>query len=574
MRSILLVFLTVLLSVSLFSCGGGSTVTGVSVSPESTDVPLGGSTTITASSSASIVENVTGEKVRFSFRVNESGATLDVINDRLDGNSQAKVIYRAGTRPGNDVVQVSFDSGATATVQIRVGTGQPVAPLQVEQVGATTVRVTVKDTRGLPINGANVLLSINIGQLGSTSGTTNGDGIFETSFTLPSGVTSARVTATVQGVSASANVSTADTSVARIQLSQRGSTPGAGGAMQVQVQARAFDRSSRPVSQVLLNFSIQGAGTVTPVTGTTDANGVVLVTVTLPAGVNSTSLAAVSGTITQTLTVTRQTSQVGSIQLEQFGTRVRATVLDSAGNPINGAQLNFAISAGTVTATGTTDSNGIVEVTFSLPAGVNSARLTAISGNVEASLNVQRAQTQVATIRLEQFGSSIMATALDSSGTPLPGVQLNFRITAGTIGATGTTNDNGIAEVTFTLPEGVNTARVMASSGTVSATLDVVRPERSGGKASVLSATEETEAGALRLEVEGMSARVWVHDMQGKPLEGKKLDLAISVGTLGQAQGITNINGLFETTLSIPAGGESPLLTAECDGMSISIVVP
>jgi len=490
MRTICYVLLVLVLSINLHSCGGGSTVTAISVEPESNNVPLGGSTTITAKSSKSIVDNVTGEKVRFSFRANESGATLDVINDRLDGNGEAKVIYRAGTRPGNDVVQVSFDSGATGVVQIRVGPAEPVAPLEVSQIGTNTVRVTFKDTWGLPISGAHVLLSIDIGQLGSTSGTTNSNGVFETNFSLPSGVNSAQVTATIQGISASTEVSTSDRGIARIQLSQRGSKPGDGGAIEVEVQARAFDSSNRPVENIRLNFSIRGAGSVSDEYKSTDVNGVALITVSLPVGVNSTSLVAVSGNITQNLTVTRQSTQLSSIELEQF---------------------DF----------------------------------------------------------------SIFATAIDSAGTPLQGVLLNFQITPGTIGDPPPTNENGITETKFALPEGVDTARVMASSGSVSATLDVVvvRPERSRINAGKFSTPQGLQAGSLHLETEGSSVRAWVYDHQGNPLEDKLLSLDISSGTLTQTRGVTNVNGLFETTITLPAEDKEALLTAECDGISITIVM-
>lgn len=566
-------FIPLLLFFLLTSCGGGSTVTSVTLTAENTEVPLGGSTQITAKSETAITENVTGEKVHFTFRVNESGGRLDVVNDRLDGNKEAKAIYHAGTRPGNDVIQASFNSGATATTQIRVGTGQPVAPLSIAQIGTTTVRVTVTDSRGIPIPEANVDLSINIGTVSPTSGTTNANGILEANFTLPAGVTSATVTATVQGVTAMATVSTADTSVARIHLSQRGTTLSADGSVAVQVQATAYDRASRPVPSVQINFSIRGSGSVAPSQGNTDANGVLLPTVTLPAGVNSTQLVAISGSISQTLTVQRQPTQVASIVLEQFGNRVRATVADISGRPINGAEVNFAISTGTVTPSGRTDSNGIVEVPFVLPDGINTARLTAVSGNIEASLNVQRAHTQVATIRLEQFGSTILATASDEGGRPLQGVQVNFRITVGTIGSTGTTNDNGIVEVTFELPTGVNTARVMASSGNVSSTLDVVQTERSGANRSLPREFQKSGVATIRLEVDGPTARVWVGNAGGHPLESVPVRLSLSRGSVEPAEQLSNVNGLAEARISVPGVGQS-LLTVESGGMTATFRLP
>lgn len=470
-----------LLVMALLSCGGGSTVTSVSLTAANTEVPLGGSTEITAKSETSITENVTGEKVHFAFRTNESGGRLDVINDRLDGNKEAKAIYHAGTRPGNDVLQSSFDSGAVATVTIRVGTGVPVAPLEISQIGTNRVRVMVRDPRGIPIEGANVDLSISIGSITPTSGTTNANGIVEATFELPAGVTSARVTATVQGVSATATVSTADTSVARINLSQRGEF----------VQATAYDRSGRPVPNVLINFSIR-AGTVTPSSGETNANGILETRFELPAGVNSTTLVATSGGVSATITVNRVPTQVALIRLEQFGTQILATALDGSNTPVPRILINFRITSGTISQTAETNTNGLAEATFTLPAGVNTARVLASHGTVSATLDVVRpdppatggemprnltrsSDTQPASsIRLDIEGHAVRAWLADSKGTPVEGAMIAFSISEGSVQDRHVlTNVNGVAETAFTLPATALAPVLTAEGSGVSASLPV-----------------------------------------------------------------------------------------------------
>jgi hypothetical protein len=468
-------------TLGLLSCGGGSAVTAVSINAEETQVPMGKTTVITASSSQSIIENVTGEKVSFSFRTNESGGTLDIVNDRLDGNGEARIIYRAGTRPGVDVIQASFGSGAVATVSITVGDGSPVGPIEISQIGATTVRILARDARGVPLVGANVDLSISSGSIIPTSGTTNSNGILEANFTLPAGVSNAQVTAIIQGISASATVSTSSTSVARINLSQRGTT----------VQATALDRSGRPVSNVLINFSIRGAGTVTPANGTTNDNGIIVVSFTLPAGTNSTQIVATSGTVTSSLTVNRVPTQVASIQLEQFGYSIFATVFDSSGQPVPGAMLNFRITTGTITPASTSsDNNGVAQATFSLPERAESAQVMVSSGTVSNTLNVQRpartstniqskykplaADMSACSIHLEQHNSTALIWIYDCEGNPVPNAQMNAEIFGGLLSNSHVVTDhNGEAVIQFSLQADADRSRLIVNGAGLSAAIDI-----------------------------------------------------------------------------------------------------
>jgi hypothetical protein len=212
----------------LASCGGGSTVTAVSLSADPAQVNVGGRSTITAKSEASVTGNTLGEEVNFSIRVNESGAELSVVNNRLDGNGEAKAIYRAGNREGVDIVEASFGSGARATVTITVGEGVVIGNIRLETyswtgtTGAHTgwrIRAIVTDNRGNPAPGVTVNFSTNNGTFaceGSTCGstaTTNNAGIAEALLDLSATEGGARVWATAGGITVSVEVGPRSTSL-------------------------------------------------------------------------------------------------------------------------------------------------------------------------------------------------------------------------------------------------------------------------------------------------------------------------------------------------------------------------
>lgn len=208
------VYFFVFASLLLISCGGGSTVTSVTLNSDPADVPVGGRTTLTAEATNSVTGDPLGEKVTFTIRHNESGSRLDVVNDRLDANNQARAIFHAGSKSGTDIVEASFASGARATTTIKVGDGVVIGDIRLEafsQSGggvsqAWRIRATVTDTRGFPAPGVTVLFSTNNGDLGLTGVTTSSAGIAETILTLADATQGARVWATTGGISVSINV--------------------------------------------------------------------------------------------------------------------------------------------------------------------------------------------------------------------------------------------------------------------------------------------------------------------------------------------------------------------------------
>ncbi|WP_158269695.1 hypothetical protein [Desulfonatronum sp. SC1] len=221
LRAYFFVFATLL----LISCGGGSTVTAVSLTADSNEVAVGGRTLITAQAANSITENPMGEKVTFTIRHNESGSRLDIINDRLDAgtgneNPKAQALFFAGPREGTDIIEASFESGARATTTIKVGEGVVLGNIRLEafslggadsQSTGWRIRATVTDTRGFPAVDVTVSFSTNNGELdikdtGKGVGKTNDAGIAEALLTGLQSDRGARVWATAGGITVSIDV--------------------------------------------------------------------------------------------------------------------------------------------------------------------------------------------------------------------------------------------------------------------------------------------------------------------------------------------------------------------------------
>lgn len=244
----------------LISCGGGSgsSVTSVSLEAEATNLLPGARTTITAQANQEISDPYR-EEVSFSFRTNNSGAELDVINHHLDGEGSAQAIYIAGNNTGVDVVEVSFKNDAKATVSITVGYN--VSRISLEQSGSNSVIATAYNESGLPVPDVQLDFYITAGTI-SASATTNQNGKAQVTFSLPEGTNTARVTASSGTVSSTIDVekSTRQRSISFtqksqwesqestfIKLKQNGST----------VKARISDINNNPVPGIPLTFTLE-----------------------------------------------------------------------------------------------------------------------------------------------------------------------------------------------------------------------------------------------------------------------------------------------------------------------------
>ncbi|WP_045214766.1 Ig-like domain-containing protein [Desulfonatronovibrio magnus] len=347
----------VIFGLMLMSCGGGgSSVTAVSLEADRTQLAPGERAMLIATEVQALPESDPyWDRVKFSFRTNNSGASLDVIDRRLDGNLQARAVYIAGDNPGIDVVEVSFESGAKAIVTITVG--HPV----------TSVSLTAESTVLLPSARTELVASAQ--------------------YDFPPDFPEA------------------------VNFSFRTNNSGA----YLDVIDERLDGNDEA-------RAIYIAGS---------EPGIDVVEVSFASGARA----------TVTITVGYGVSR---IRLEQFGWDIRATALNALDMPVPDAELDFVITAGEIESSATTNQNGVVEVSFTLPPEVNTARVTASSGTVSATLDVVRTTLTrsitttsdqvggtsyiVSSIRMEHLEDAVQVIMSGEDGTSVVGVPVFFYI--------------------------------------------------------------------------------------------------------------------------------------------------
>lgn len=212
MRGTVLRLLVAVIILGAFACGGGSSSTShsLTVSADPVAVERGGTSFITAT--------LTGEEApvsqwiaKFTFRQNESGASLDTIDKVTDINGQVTATYTAGQTRGVDIVEVNFNNAAVATVHISVAGGH--AP-NVGRItlgaggfndnGERLIFARVFDNNGNPMPEVTVYFQADHGVFDEPSAITNENGVAEAYLTYTQSTT---VRANVGNVRATMRVS-------------------------------------------------------------------------------------------------------------------------------------------------------------------------------------------------------------------------------------------------------------------------------------------------------------------------------------------------------------------------------
>ena len=176
-----------------------------------------------------------------------------------------------------------------------------------------------------------------------------------------------------------------------------------------------------------------------------------------------------------------QTGTVGTA----LATPLSVKVVDQNANPVSGATVSWAVGTGGGTlasATSTTDASGIATMTWTLPSTAGSYTVTAsIANGQSVTFNATAtAATATATSLTLVSGNNqsvahgtatqaFVIKALDAKGNPVSGVPITWTTTGGgTLSATsGTTDANGLAQVTLTTSATAGAFTVTASSGTL-----------------------------------------------------------------------------------------------------------
>jgi uncharacterized protein (TIGR03437 family) len=167
-----------------------------------------------------------------------------------------------------------------------------------------------------------------------------------------------------------------------------------------------------------------------------------------------------------------------------------ATVTDGCGNPVNGAQVSWAVTQGSATLSkvvSISGSNGQVSAFVTFGAAPGTVLVTATFGSsstvtfsltnqaVVSTMNILNGNNQTATVG-SAFPQSLTVQILDASNNPIAGQTVTFAVTAGTASvnpATATTDSLGRASTIVTASSNPGSIIVIASYASVSASFSL-----------------------------------------------------------------------------------------------------
>ncbi len=456
--------------------------------------------------------------------------------------------------------------------------------------------VVVKDAAGNPVAGVDVLFTAVtpgsfIDDVTSTTITTNAQGVAQaTSFWMLSPTAGPNtLTASAPGVPGSPvtfhGTGTAGTA-ANMQLLQ--AVPASitvGQPFPAPVQVQLVDQNNNAVAQggvtITATANVQPSNTTFALNATTASNGIATFNPPPYAGKIGTMIFTLTATNISTLVtpginvltgaaskliIATQPSPSASSGVP-FATQPAVQITDVGANPVSTtANVTAVIASGTGTLGGTTTiaSNASGLATFNnlvlsgapgpFTLGFQSGALTAAVSNTitlgaggPAAIVIVAGNGQVAAA-----GSAVpVAPAVrvnDGSGTPLPGITVNFAVTFGG-GAvnplSAVTNASGIATVSsWTLGTSVGSQNLTASVGTLSQTFAATAVAGPANKLGLVTPPSATAASGSPLAQQPAVQR---QDQFGNPVQG--------AGVVVTATILTGTGSLTNATATTTAGG-------------------
>lgn len=354
-----------------------------------------------------------------------------------------------------------------------------------------------------------------------------------------------------------------------------------------------------PASGQAVTFTIfrnNSGGTLTiDGTGTTDGDGKALATYTL--GTNN-STESVTDTIeisipdySETLTINRE-GETFTVDVEADSTTlaaggvatITATVNDSSGQPAAGQAVSFTISTNesggtiTISGTGTTDENGVVEAYYT--AGANSPT-EQVQDQIDITIPTDTASVTITRSVADQVASLDLAadpTSILTDGTTTSTITVNALNTGNAI-LTGVT-------VTLSTDTGVLSAPSVTTPGTVRLSCGNNKVNRTATVTATTTAAGGNITSQIPIQIEGSTVTVTsdatslstgaaanltitTKDAGGNLVSGAEVTLTQSSTnggrvTLGATTGTTDASGKFTTTAT---GNTDGTITITADAL-------
>lgn len=400
----------------------------------------------------------------------QNGIATLTLTDKV-AESQAVTASADGVQGQTQAV---FNAVAVSAVDVTVTTNN--APAD----GASTnaVRAVVTDAKGNPMPGVDLTWSLDSSHASATSSLTaatdaNGVATLSLTDTVAETVT---VNASAGGQQGSASVTFGQTEVKGINVSVITNNALNDGAATNTVQAIVTDSKGQPMPGASLTWSLGSshASPTTPLSATTDANGIATLSLTDTVA-ETVAVSASAGGLQESVSVTFTQVAVNSITVEmetngspadgQTEDLARAQVLDSKGQPMQGVNLTWSITGNatnTSSLTAVTDANGYATLSV-VDSTVESVTLTASAGGRSGQVFATFTEVPAGNVAVTMLTDGAMAdgkatdeaqaVVTDTAGAPMPNVEVIWSISAGNaVNKTSlnvNTDENGIAKLSF-----------------------------------------------------------------------------------------------------------------------------
>ena len=594
---------------------GAPAAIGLSASPSS--VIPGASTILTAvvtDANGNLVAD--GESVTLSTSPNTGNFGGSPIVTLTTKNGYITQSYTAGNTSGTETITATATNSVNKLLVLTISSAAPAitrvtlssasSSLIADGHSSTTLTATVQDSGGKGVPGALVAFATSAGVVTPTSATTNASGVATATLTSGTQVLTAAVTASANGITATSNVGYTAGAGAAVGINAMPSTVKPAGTSTVTVSV--VDANGNAVSNepVTLSFTAKGSGTpsLSAVSGSTDANGLLAVTYTAGSSNGTDTILATSSkgktsssniTVSNTTVIGSITTSANSGSIPVGGsTVIRALVKDNNGLAAPGVTVAFATTAGTLSSpSAITDVNGIASVTLSAGTQILTASVSATISGFSSTTPVNFTAGAPSNVVLSAAPnsvkpggtSSISAYVTDASGNPVVGQTVTFSIPTRGSGqpmlsaVTAATSSNGLATVTYTAGTGTGTDTVTAitSNGVTPATPVSI----SVSPTTVVVGSVVVTSNSATIPVNGNTqVQAMVKDTGGQSVPGVTVTFSSSTaivggnaGTLSPASAVTDATGVARATLTAGNAILTATISASTGGISGSTQV-
>ncbi|MGP3593597.1 Ig-like domain-containing protein, partial [Vagococcus sp. WN89Y] len=361
------------------------------------------------------------------------------------------------------------------------------------------------------------------------------------------------------------------------------------------IKATVTDIHGNVLADQTVSFSADNGATIIS-SGTTGDDGSVTATLTNTTAGQS-NITATVNTHTQhqalTFVADSATAQIASGHLVVIKDNakangvdensVKATVTDAEGNPLAGQVVRFSADNGaTITASGTTGSDGSVTVTLTNTSAGQSSVIATVNGSVQHQMLTFDADSSTAQIASGDLvvvtdsarangidTNTVKATVTDGYGNRVANFPVDFSAdNSGTVAATGTTDASGeVIMVITSTKAGQSTVTATVDTSTQRQTLSFVADDATAqiaaGDLVVIKDTAKANG------VDANSVKATVTDVHGNLLPGQRVSFHADNSATIAASGTTGSDGSVTVTLTSKKAGASKV-TATINGSSQS----